>query len=79
MQRGASGNAWTLNLIEAAEGADEAMYHELVTRTEKAIATRARTRPQNVKDDIVRQRGYKVLRQKAEEVVEFSYRQRKCM
>jgi Transposase DDE domain group 1 len=66
------------NLIERAAGADESMYHELVKRAEQAIATRPRTRPGNVKDDIVRQRGYKVLRQKAEDVVEFSYRPTKC-
>ncbi len=67
-----------INLIEAAESADDAMYHELVTRAERAIATRARTRPRKVKDDIVAERGYKVLRQKAGDVVEFSYRPGKC-
>jgi len=66
------------NLVKRAESADEAMYHELVTRAERQIATTARTRPTNVKDDIVRERGYKVLRQKAEDVVEFSYRPGKC-
>jgi hypothetical protein len=66
------------NLIERAEDEDDAMYHELVKRAEQQIATTARTRPPNVKDDIVRQRGYKVLRQKAEEVVEFTYRPTKC-
>ena len=50
-------------------------YHELATRAERAIATRARTRPRKVKDDIVCQLGYKVLRQEADDVVEFSYRQ----
>jgi hypothetical protein len=53
-------------------------YHELVTRAERAIATRPRKRPKNVKDAVVRKRGYKVLRQKAEDVVEFSYRPGKC-
>ena len=38
----------------------------------------ARTRPRNVKDAIVRERNYKVLRQQAEDVVEFSYRPGKC-
>ena len=66
------------NLIEAAKSADEEMYHELVTRAERQIATRPRTRPRKVKDDIVRERNYKVLRQKAEDVVEFSYRPAKC-
>jgi hypothetical protein len=66
------------NLIERAEDADDAMYRQLVKRAEQAIATKARTRPANVKDDIVRRRGYKVLRQKAEDVVEFSYRPGNC-
>ncbi len=65
-------------LIEAAESADDAMYHELVTRAERQIATTARARARKVKDDIVRERNYKVLRQTAEDVVEFSYRPGKC-
>ena len=66
------------NLIERAQGTDEETYHELVTRAERQIATTARTRPRNVKDDIVRERNYKVLRQTAQDVVEFSYRPGKC-
>jgi hypothetical protein len=66
------------NLIESAEALDDEMYHELVTRAERQIATRPRTRPAKVKDDIVRDRNYKVLRQKAEDVVCFSYRPAKC-
>jgi Transposase DDE domain group 1 len=65
-------------LIERAEGADDALYHELVTRAEQQIATTPRTRPDNVKDGIVRERNYKTLRQTAEDVVEFSYRPGKC-
>ncbi len=64
------------NLIQAAEGQPEDLYHELVAKTERQIATRPRTRPTNVKDDIVRQRGYKTIRPKKEQVVEFSYRPR---
>ncbi len=66
------------NLVTRADGLDEEMYHELVTRAERQIATKERTRPLKVKDDIVRERNYKVLRQKAEDVVEFSYRPGKC-
>lgn len=66
------------NLVERAEGVPEDLYHELMRRTERAVATRARTRPVNVKDDVVRQRGYKVLRTTGEDVVEFSYRPGKC-
>jgi len=66
------------NLVQTAERQDEDLYHELVTRAEAQIATTPRTRPREVKDEIVRERGYKVLRQKAEDVVEFSYRPGKC-
>jgi DDE family transposase len=66
------------NLIARAEGIEEDLYHELVGRAERAIKTKPRSRPANVKDDIVRARGYKTLRQKKEEVVEFSYRPGKC-
>jgi Transposase DDE domain group 1 len=65
-------------LVDRAEGADEETYHELVTRAQQQIATTPRTRPANVKDDIVRERNYKVLRQTAQDVVEFSYRPGKC-
>ena len=67
------------NLIEqAAEHRGGDLYHELVTRAERQIATTPRARPRNVKDEIVRERNYKVLRQTAEDVVEFSYRPGKC-
>jgi Transposase DDE domain group 1 len=66
------------NLIEKAESAEPALYHELVTRAEREIATTPRTRPHNVKDEIVRAREYKTLRQTAQDVVEFSYRPGKC-
>jgi len=66
------------NLIKQAEGAEDELYHELVTRAERQIATTPRTRPRNVKDEIVRERNYKTLRQQAEDVVEFSYRPGNC-
>ncbi|HEY5262035.1 MAG TPA: IS1380 family transposase [Solirubrobacteraceae bacterium] len=66
------------NLIKRAEGADEKIYHELVTRAEAQLATTARARPANVKDEIVRARNYKVLRQTAQDVVEFAYRPGSC-
>jgi Transposase DDE domain group 1 len=72
------GNDARANLIERAEGIDEDTYRELVTRAERQIATQPRTRPRNVKDEIVRARDYKVLRQAAEDVVEFSYRPGNC-
>ena len=66
------------NLVHAAECQGEDLYHELVTRAERQIATQPRARPRNVKDEIVRERGYKTLRQTAQDVVEFSYRPGNC-
>ena len=66
------------NLIKAAEGKPDDMYQELVAEAERRIATRRRARPANVKDGIVRDRGYKTIRPKKEEVVEFDYRPGKC-
>jgi len=66
------------NLVDKADGTPDELYHDLVARAERQIATRPRTRPHNVKDDVVRQRGYKVLRTKNEDVIEFSYRPGKC-
>ena len=66
------------NLVQKADGIPDEIYHELVARAERAVVTRPRRRPQNVKDAVVRQRGYKVLRKKAEDVVEFAYRPGNC-
>ena len=66
------------NLVATATDAPDEAYHQLVARAERQIATRPRTRPRKVKDDVVRQRGYKVLRPKNEQVTEFSYRPGKC-
>ncbi len=66
------------NLVKAAEDQPEDLYHELAAQAERQIATRPRTRPTNVKDDIVRQRAYKTIRPKTQEVVEFSYRPGAC-
>jgi len=72
------GNDARANLIQRAQSIDEDTYRELVTRAERQIATNPRKRPRNVKDEIVRERDYKALRQAAEDVVEFSYRPGKC-
>jgi len=66
------------NLVQTAERQPQDLYHDLVRRAERQIATQPRARPRNVKDAIVRERNYKVLRQATEEVVEFSYRPGNC-
>jgi hypothetical protein len=66
------------NMIEQAGSAPDSVYRELERRAEHEILTRPRTRPENVKDRIVRQRKYKVIRPKSEEVFEFEYQPGKC-
>lgn len=70
-------NAWA-SMVERAATVPERLYHELVARADQAIKTAPRTRPARVKDAIVFERAYKVLRQKAEDVTSFSYRLSKC-
>lgn len=66
------------NLVKRAGDQPDDLYRELAARAERQIATKTRTRPAKVKDGIVRQRGYKTIRPKTEEVVEFDYRPGKC-
>ncbi|HYB28927.1 MAG TPA: IS1380 family transposase [Solirubrobacteraceae bacterium] len=66
------------NLVKAAEDQPEDLYRELQAKADRQLQTRPRTRPTNVKDGIVRERGYKTIRPKTQEVVEFSYRPRAC-
>jgi len=49
-----------------------------VRRAEREVQTRTRTRPENVKDRIVRERAYKVIRTTSEEVFDFEYQPVKC-
>lgn len=65
-------------LISRAEAQTEDFYEELERRAERAIATSPRARPENVQKRIVRERGFRVVRTIAEDVVEFSYRPGKC-
>lgn len=66
------------NMIAAAESFPDDLYRDLVRRAEREIETKERARPENVQDRIVRERGYKTLRTKAEELVEFAYQPGKC-
>ena len=66
------------NLVAKAEDEPDELYHELLRRAERALLTAPRTRPHNYKDDTVRERGYKVLRQEGEDVAEFAYKPGNC-
>jgi len=62
------------NLIAQAASISQEAYHELARCAEEVL----RQRPGNVKDEIVRERGYKVIRTTCEEVVDFDYQPVSC-
>ena len=66
------------NLVAKADGVPDNIYRELERRAERLIATKPRTRPENVKDEVVVERGFKTLRTNGEDVVEFDYQPGKC-
>jgi hypothetical protein len=66
------------NIVKLAENRPDRMYHELVRRAERVIQTQARTKPEDVKDRIVRERQFETIRTKSEDVCEFEYRPGKC-
>ena len=66
------------NMVERAETTSDQLYHELVRRAERVIQTQARTKPEDVKDRIVRKRKFETIRTKGEQVCEFEYTPLKC-
>jgi len=46
------------NMVTRADEQPERLYHELSRRAERVIATAPRSRPENVKDRIVKERGF---------------------
>ena len=66
------------SMVENAQGHDDELYRDLVRRAERVIATEPRTRPENVKDRIVRERGFFTLRPNGEAVIDFEYQPGKC-
>lgn len=53
-------------------------YAELKRRAEQALKTKPRGRPDNVKERIVVERGYKNIKLNSEDVAEFNYTPTKC-
>jgi hypothetical protein len=62
------------NMIAQAERVPNTVYQEL----ERQADIHLRTRPENVKDRIVREREYKVIRTTSEEVFDFEYQPVSC-
>jgi len=77
-------------LIDRADGQPDDDYHRLVGLTDTALAETARSeaiaagaahtrsRPRNVKADVVFERAFKTIRTLGEDVCEFSYRPANC-
>jgi hypothetical protein len=66
------------NLAGLAEALPEEAWAPLARRPKYEVKTRERTKPENVKERIVRERGYKNIRLLGEEVAEFEYQPGKC-
>lgn len=66
------------NLVDIADGLETKDWKPLVRRGKRRKGGTRRGRPENVKERIVRERGYKNIRLNSEEVAEFTYRPGKC-
>jgi Transposase DDE domain group 1 len=66
------------NLQDLADELPDTAWQPLSRPARYAVKTQPRTRPENVKDRIVRARGFDILRLKSEEVAEFEYRPSAC-
>jgi hypothetical protein len=66
------------NLKEMADNLPKSAWQDLLREPPYEVQTEARTRPPNVKDQIVRRRKFEALRLLGEEVAEFEYRPTAC-
>jgi hypothetical protein len=66
------------NLVELAGKLDESRWSPMVRKPKYEVKTSPRKRPENVKEAIVRRRGYENITLEEESVAEFTYRPVKC-
>jgi hypothetical protein len=66
------------NLKELAEGLPAAVWKPLTRPARYAVKTQPRRRPEAVKERIVRERGFEVLRLISEDIAEFDYQPSAC-
>lgn len=66
------------NLVGLAGALPEDAWAPLARRPKYEVQTQERTKPANVKEAIVRERGYKNIRLVGEDVAEFDYQPGKC-
>ena len=66
------------NLVEIAETLPETAWNGLIRPSQYVVKTEPREKPVNVKEQIVKKRGYKNIRLQSEQVAEFAYQPVKC-
>lgn len=66
------------NLIQTAEGLDKKSWSRLERPARYEVKTEERTRPDNIKEQIIREREYKNIRLLSEDVAEFDYQPTYC-
>ena len=65
-------------LVDIAEQLPANAWHQLKRPARYQVKTQPRRRPTNVKEPIVKERGFETLRLQSEEVAEFTYRPTAC-
>lgn len=66
------------NLVTMAENLPETAWQDLIRPPKYDVKTETRTRPDNVKEQIIKNRGYKNIRLQSEQAAELEYRPVKC-
>jgi Transposase DDE domain group 1 len=66
------------NLVEQAEALTRKAWRRLDRPARYGVQTKPRRRPDNIKEHIIHQRGYKNFRLESEQVAEFDYRPGNC-
>ena len=66
------------NLIEIADGLREATWKPLQRPARYEVKTEVRCRPENVKEQVIREREFQNIRLESEQVAEFDYRPVHC-
>jgi len=66
------------NLVAIAENLPETAYTDLKRQSRDRVKTEPRSKPINVKEQIVKERGYQNIRLQSEQVAEFEYQPGQC-
>jgi len=66
------------NLVEIAENLPGTDYKDLIRPPRYTVKTESRSKPANIKEQIVKERGYKNVRLQSEQTAEFEYQPVKC-